>query len=589
MTDVGLSGSRRTTLLALLAAASVSGCQDGDVGPDGQGVPAHLEVVAGAGQVGTVGTPLGQGVVVRVTDDSGRTVADVPVVFAAGEGAGSITPARATSGEDGQASAAWTLGPIAQQVTAAASVTGLAPVAISATARAGPVDAGRSSLAAAPESVGVGATSTLTVVARDAFGNPVAGATVHLDASGAANTLVQPAPTGRDGTAAGSLRATIPGVRTVLAVVDGTTLAGEATVTVDGAPAVGTVTVVPSGLLLVDGGTGALSAAVGDDRGNPIEDPSVAWRSDDDAVATVDGGGMVTARAPGTATITATSGGVSGIARVTVSLGEGSLIGVTYCTIGGVADRMDVYLPSDSKARPLPVAVHVHGGGWVSGSRSTGERFDELKQTLLDRGYLVASLDYRLAPAHKFPEQIEDVKCAIRHLRARASRYGLDPGRIGVWGGSAGGQLVALLGTADASAGFDDAGGFSGVSSRVQAVVAISAITDFTHPDELHDDYSREFPTWPDPASPEMIRASPVTHVSPEDAPFFFIVGEDDALVSPDQSARMHQRLQGAGVLSSLLRVGHADHDLEPTSAPTDPSAAVIVSRIAAFFDDRLR
>ena len=273
-----------------------------------------------------------------------------------------------------------------------------------------------------------------------------------------------------------------------------------------------------------------------------------------------------------------------------MSYGEGTKTNITYCTIGDVQDKMDVYVPSASMPRPLPVAVHVHGGGWDSGTRSAGARFLELKQTLLQRGYLVVSLDYRLAPAHKYPSQIQDVKCAIRHLRARASRYGLDPDRIGAWGGSAGGQLVALLGTADAGAGFDEVGGFQGISSDVQAVIALSAITDFTSPDELRDDYSRVFRTWPDPASPEMIQASPVTHVTPGDAAFFFIVGDEDELVLPEQSVRMDQLLRSAGVTSSLLRVLHADHDLDPTSAvPTDPTSAAIISRMAEFFDQHLR
>jgi acetyl esterase/lipase len=340
---------------------------------------------------------------------------------------------------------------------------------------------------------------------------------------------------------------------------------------------------------LLQGQTATLTATVLDEQGTPMDGATVAWSSSDDGVASV-AGGIVTAHAPGTATITATSDGHGGSADVSVSYGEGAKTDITYCTIGDIQDKMDVYVPSASAPRPLPVAVHVHGGGWVSGSRSTGTRFNELKGPLLARGYLVVSLDYRLAPANKYPSQIQDVKCAIRHLRARASRYGLDPDRIGAWGGSAGGQLVALLGTADAGVGFDDVGGFQGTSSEVQAVVALSAITDFTSPDELRDDYSRVFRTWPDPDSPEMIEASPVTHVTPGDAPFFFVVGDEDELVLPEQSVRMNQRLQDSGVSSSLLRVLHADHDLAPTTAvPIDPTSATINSRIMEFFDQHLR
>jgi acetyl esterase/lipase len=320
-----------------------------------------------------------------------------------------------------------------------------------------------------------------------------------------------------------------------------------------------------------------------------MDGAAVTWSSSDPGVATVAADGVVTARDVGSATITATSDGVSGIGEISVSYGEGTLAGLPYCTIGGVTDTMDVYVPAASKPRPLPVAVHVHGGGWTGGKRSTGSRFAEMKQVLLERGYLVVSLDYRLAPTHKYPAQIQDVKCAVRHLRARASRYGLDPARIGAWGSSAGGQLVALLGTAGAGAGFDDVGGFQGVSSDVQAVIALSAITDFTSPDELRDNYNRAFQTWPDPDSPEMIEASPVTHVTPGDAPFFFVVGDQDELVLPAQSARMHQRLQDAGVSSSLLRVLNAGHDLQPVTGPIDPTSETITGRMAEFFDQHLR
>ncbi len=552
----------------------------------------QLLVSAGDGQQVAAGRPVEISPAVVLRDASGNGVPGVVVTFTVTGGGGTVTPGTVTTGPDGRAApAAWTLGPGVGENSLRAAAAALPGTSVEFTADAipGPVDASRSTVSAAPGLILTGAASIVAVVARDAFGNPVPGVPVQLSATGAGNTLVQPSATDASGNASGSLRSASAGTKTVSALVDGVLLVQTATIVVENPPTAATVTVSPSQAGILVGQTIPLTASVLDDQGRPIDGAIVTWNSSASAVASVDAGGTVSARTPGTATITATSDGRSGSAEITVSFGEGTLTGLTYCTIGGVADRMDVYVPGASKPRPLPVAVHVHGGGWVSGSRSTGTQFADVKQALVDRGYLVVSLDYRLAPVHKYPSQIQDVKCAIRHLRANASRYGLDPDRIGAWGGSAGGQLVALLGTADASAGFDDVGGFPGFSSTVQAVIALSAITDFTHPDELRDDYSREFLTWPDPESPEMIEASPVTHVTADDSPFFLIVGADDSLVLPAQSIRMNQRLQGVGVESSLLEVLFADHSLQPTTAPTNPSAAAIVSRMADFFDQHLR
>jgi acetyl esterase/lipase/protocatechuate 3,4-dioxygenase beta subunit len=561
--------------------------------PVATGIPTQLRLAAGDGQNAAAGTAVTIAPAVEVRDADGNGVPGVGVTFTVTGGGGTVTPAVVTTAADGRAApAGWTLGTTAGANTLRASAAAVPGASVEFTAEAtpGPVDPSRSTVSATPASILTGATSVVEVTARDAFGNPIPGLPVELSASGTGNTLVQPPATDANGAASGSFRSTSAGGKTVSAEAGGVMLAQRAAIVVESPPTVASVEVSPSQSGLLQGQSVALVATVLDDRGRPMDGATVAWSSSEPDVASVEAGGTVTAHAPGTATITATSDGHGGSAGVSVSYGEGARTNITYCTIGEVQDKMDVYVPSASMPRPLPVAVHVHGGGWVSGSRSTGTRFTELKETLLARGYLVVSLDYRLAPAHKYPSQIQDVKCAIRHLRSRASRYGLDPDRIGVWGGSAGGQLVALLGTADAGAGFDDAGGFQEISSEVQAVIALSAITDFTSPEELRDDYSRVFRTWPDPTSAEMIEASPVTHVTPDDAPFFLIVGDEDELVLPAQSVRMNQLLQDAGVSSSLLRVLHADHDLEPTSAvPTDPTSATITSRMAEFFDQHLR
>ena len=560
--------------------------------PVATGTAATLLRVAGDGQDAAAGTAVAVAPTVEIRDASGNAVAGVSVTFAVTGGAGSVSPGSVTTGADGRAApAAWTLGTGVGANTLRATTAALpeASVEFTADATAGPVDPAHSTVSASPATVLTGDISTISVTARDAFDNPISGLSVELSATGPGNTLTQPPATEANGTTSGSLRSTVPGTKTVSVEIDGVTLVQEASVVVESPPAVGSVEVNPSQVQLVDGQAATLTASVLDENGAPMADAEIEWSSSDTDIATVNANGVVTGRGAGTATITAESGGESGGAVVSVSFGEGTLLNRTYCNLGD-ENKMDVYVPSASLPRPLPVAVHVHGGGWISGSKSSGSRFSQVKDELLARGYLVVSVDYRLGPADKYPAQIQDVKCAVRHLRARAALYGLNPDRIGAWGGSAGGQLVSLLGTADASVGFDDVGGFQGESSEVQAVIAISAITDFTTPEELLDDYHRAFETWPDPTSPEMIQASPVTHVSEDDAPFFFIVGDEDPLVMPEQSVRMNQLLQAAGATSSLLRVMHADHDLLPTGpTPIDPSGAVINSRMVEFFDQHLR
>ncbi len=141
---------------------------------------------------------------------------------------------------------------------------------------------------------------------------------------------------------------------------------------------------------------------------------------------------------------------------------------VTYCTNDGVDLKMDVYFPW-KPAGPSPVIMFVHGGGWVAGTK-TGTPGMSYFLDLARRGYTTFSIDYRLAPTYTFPANIVDVKCAVRHIRANAAEYNIDPNRIGAWGASAGGHLVALLGTSDQSAGWD-VGQYLDQSSRVTVVV----------------------------------------------------------------------------------------------------------------------
>jgi acetyl esterase/lipase len=157
---------------------------------------------------------------------------------------------------------------------------------------------------------------------------------------------------------------------------------------------------------------------------------------------------------------------------------------VTYCTVGNAELKLDIYYPK-SRTGVTQLVIFIHGGGLSKGDKRGGEGMLDAP-SLLDAGFTVASLNYRLAPEYKFPTMIQDVKCAVRFLRAHANEYKIDANKIGVWGTSAGGLLVNLLGTTDSRAGFD-VGEYLDQSSRVQAVV------DMFGPGDLTVDFSRAF------------------------------------------------------------------------------------------------
>ena len=114
---------------------------------------------------------------------------------------------------------------------------------------------------------------------------------------------------------------------------------------------------------------------------------------------------------------------------------------LTYASRGGVDLFLDLYLPAKPIRRPAPVIVFLHGGGWSGGTRTTGPDF---ARYFAQDGFAMASIEYRLTPAVTFPSNVEDVRTAIRWLKANAAAQGLDPDRICLWGTSAGGHLAAV-------------------------------------------------------------------------------------------------------------------------------------------------
>jgi acetyl esterase/lipase len=264
--------------------------------------------------------------------------------------------------------------------------------------------------------------------------------------------------------------------------------------------------------------------------------------------------------------------------------------GVEYCTRDDVALLMDIYRPSRPQ-EVSPAILYLHAGIWALGDRNTVGGPVEFEE-LVSRGYVVATMDYRLATDHPFPAQIEDAKCAVRYLRSHAEEHGIDPDQIGVWGASAGGHLAALLGVANSDAGFDGGGQHDGVSSEVQAVVDMFGPADLEAPDFVEGaaNVAREVFGAEGPGAGEALRrASPVTYVSPGDAPFLIIHGALDEVVPLGQSQALAMRLEASGVPHTLLVVENAEHGLAPSGGEPSPSMAEVDRAIGEFFDEMLR
>jgi len=258
---------------------------------------------------------------------------------------------------------------------------------------------------------------------------------------------------------------------------------------------------------------------------------------------------------------------------------------VTYSTVVGINLKMDIYYPK-VEGSSYPAVIYVHGGGWIGGSKSSGAGMYDIP-TLLAHGFVVVSIDYRLAPRWKFPAQIEDVKCAVHYLRSHARGLNIDPNHIGAYGGSAGGHLVALLGTSPDSNFSGDCP--SGGSARVQAVVDMFGPADFSQFDFNGSDKAFQAFGASSVTDPILAQASPVTWVSPDDPPFLILHGDKDPVVPLSQSQILYDHLQAAGVPAQLVVVKNAGHGFKQADGRIDPSRSDISEMIATFFDRWLK
>ncbi|MEZ6143412.1 MAG: alpha/beta hydrolase [Zavarzinella sp.] len=230
---------------------------------------------------------------------------------------------------------------------------------------------------------------------------------------------------------------------------------------------------------------------------------------------------------------------------------------------------LDLYVPKSASKPPL--LIWVHGGGWQGGSKNGNNPLIPF----LSEGYAVCSINYRLSQHAIFPAQIQDCKQAIRFLRKNAEKYEINAAKIVVAGASAGGHLVALLGTSGDVKELAEEKADLQISDRVQGVIDFFGPTDLTLMNQhatVKGPIDHDSPNAPEArliggAIPEnkekAAKANPLTYVSKDDPPFLIFHGTQDNLVGWKQSEILHEALQKAGVASKFVKVEKVGHSMQ--------------------------
>lgn len=264
---------------------------------------------------------------------------------------------------------------------------------------------------------------------------------------------------------------------------------------------------------------------------------------------------------------------------------------IRYAAVSGYRRlTLDLYLPP-SKAGPKPLVLYIHGGGWMnSDSRHFGAVADlpALFARLAGEGFVVAAMEYRHAREVAFPAQAQDARAALRFLKANAARFGIDPARSGVIGGSAGAHLAGVLALSCGDASLDPAGTTAPAGSEcVQAFVGWYGVYDAAA-------LATERPTGRDggieallgcggTCPPEKIAAvSPVSYLDRADPPTLLIHGTEDRTVPVSQSRLLEARMKSAGVPVEAIYLPGVDHSFIG-KAPADTRAATLRAVNASF------
>jgi len=256
---------------------------------------------------------------------------------------------------------------------------------------------------------------------------------------------------------------------------------------------------------------------------------------------------------------------------------------IEYSTPDGEHLQLNLARPATGDG-PFPCVLCIHGGGFRAGAR---ESYDLLCTKLAARGYVAATITYRLAPQHKFPAAIYDTKAAVRWLRANASSLKINSDKIGVTGGSAGGHLAQFLGVTANVPQFEGTGGNAEQSSGVACVVNFYGPSDFTKSYGKSVDAHEVLPLWfggnLETARSLHIQGSPLYWVTPAAAPTLCIHGTEDKYVDHEQAVWLIERLQASGVEAELLTLEGAGHGFKGADAEKAETA------LFEYFDKKLK